>query len=1291
MMGNLLKKVTAGVLSLAFFGMQITFADELTGGQFAGRDVLDNAAIQGHTDGLTNVQTNWGNIWNGYKNNATLTVNKDTRIDWAQLNVGSRETLNFDNGANVVLNNVLGNSMSTFEGMVTSTGSGQIIIANPNGILLQGGKFETAGALMLTTKDLTGSQFLPQNGKFVNLENNINDAKYTNDYAVVTIKGDKVNVFGSGDSKIKAEAGDINILAQKIDISNADIVGKNGVVLSTSDGMNFVASNNESIKVVDSNINGATSAIAKGGVVEFRTNGNINVENSDINALKVAKANDVNIKNADINKLNVENSNNVSLISNLFHTINDIVINNTKGNVKVNNYKFDNLTANNTKDVTVNYTLEHSVKNDNITLNNVGNVVLDNVKIGNKLDVNKAGTVDIIADLAANSIENAVFKATGDLTIDNTDFNTLTTREVGNIKINDGLLSVNSIGTADLDSKGNVSIEKVNFTNPLKVAADGFFKLVNSTAEKAILNIGGDAVIESPVKNMTIADSNIGGNLTVDSKVHTIGSVSDFLGFFFGNEDMFADVNVDNTTVGGTATLTAWGNVNVNDSQLGGLNAISQLGGIDVADSHITGNATFTRPDSIVANIKEFVNDLFGKEYKENINSTNTAIDGEIYLTAAADANFTSPDSLHFVDPSVAGTLKAQADNKLTFEQTKSDLTVNNKFFDKYQLEAGNELSFVNPGHNLTAVESANDNFTAKLISFFGKNVNLDNIKANTIKAVADETVTANNIKVNTDNKWENILGKQNTVATFEGKTINSTNSNYNGEVVVNAGNATFIQNDGKILKVMDSNITDTLKVTSNGEIYVGSWDKVGNNGEATKIGSLNLDSTNKITIWDTNVAEDALLKASNTIGIYDSEFNTADMTANSVTSSNANYAGDIKVNANKADFNSNEKLSFVDTVVNVFKAHSNNDVAIDKNSTIGTADIKGNNVVSNAKHNGNIKVNADKAEFNSENKLSFVDSIVNAFKAHSNNDVTVDNNTTIGSADIKANNVTSDAKYTGNIKVNAANNATFNSESDLTFENPEFGNEFTANTKGNINYNKTGDAIVNEAVKLTGNNVNITADNVTVNGETIKANNVTLNAIENVIANNITTDGTLSIENAKNISVNNCDSDKLAIINPEDNRFEYAEIFTSNANTTEFANGELVYIDLTNASLFNNNRTAIRNSATNVDRVIIVPEETVIDDDTPVVNPDEDTTTDNVEENNIAVDISLSQEATKNMNNLSQRGIDTVLGSDFSPIAFAAHDSAKRGGIYKAAGDKIFKDTQEIVHITDRFNVDQY
>lgn len=1297
MMGNLVKKLVASTLSIAFFGMQIAAVAEpiqvLPDGGLGGA-TIDSA--HGGFAGVEHGTTDLGLIKLPNKNDATLNFNGDAVLNWGSLNVEANQQLHFANGSFVVLNNVL-QGMSTFAGKVTGE-QGHIIISNPNGMLLQGGQFETAGALTLTTKDLTGIKVEDLANQQL-LNEKINQAGYKNDDAIITLTNGDIKTFFRGS---KVEAGDINILAKKIDISKADLMGQNGVVLSTSDGMNFVAANkNESITVKDSNINVATNAIAKGGVVEFRTNGNVQVNGSDINSLKVAKANNVKIENSDINKLNIEKSNDVSLVSNLFHTIQDIIINNA-GKIDVKNYKFNNLTANNAKDVTINNTLQYSVNSDNITLSNVGNVTLDNVKIGNKLDINNAGTVDITADVAGNSIANAVFTATKDLTINNTDFNTLTANRAGNIKINEGLLSVNSIGTANLDSIGDVFIGKVNFDNPLTVSADGNFNLVNSTAEKAILNIGGNAVIESPIKNMTIADSTIGGNLTVDSKVHTIDSFSELMNFFFGNEDMFADVNVNNSKVGGTATLTAWGNVNVNESTLGGLNAISQLGGIDVADSHITGNATFTRPDSVIANIKEFVNDLFGKEYKDDINSTNTAIDGKIYLSAADDANFTSPKNLHFVDPSIAGTLKAQADNKLTFEQTKSDLTVDNTFFDKYQLSAGEELSFVNPGHNLTAQESASDNFTAKLISFFGKNVNLNNIKANSIKAVADNTVNANGIKVNTDNKWENILGKQNTVATFEGKTINSTNSSFNGEVVVNADNATFTQNDGNILKVMDSNISDTLKVTSNGEIYVGSWDKVGNSGEATKIGSLDLDSTNKITIWDTNVAEDALLKASNTIGIYDSEFKTADMTANNVTSSNTNYSSDIKVNADNATFNSKNNLAFKDSnVTNNFKAESNGIIDIVK-SVFNKADLSADKVASReTNYSGNIKVNANEANFNSDSKLSFVDSVVNAFKAHSNNDVTIDKNSSVNTSDLKGNNVISNAEHKGTIKVEAENNAAFTSDKDLVFENPVFNGTFTASTKGDVTYNQNGNLTVDESIKLAGNNININAENITsnnaiyegsvqmnskgqiqfnnnntiagsliaqaenditMNGNTQVGGNATVNTTANAIVNGVNANGTLSIENAQNISVNNCSSDRLAIINTLENRFNYAEIFNSNANTTEFANGEYLYIDLTNSSLFNNNRQAIINSANNVDRIVIVPFENA-----------------------------LGQEATKNMNNLSQKGVNTVLGSDFSPIAFAAHDTAKRSGIYKAAGDKIFRDTQDIVHITDRFDVDQF
>lgn len=1133
-MGNLFKKVIASTLCVSFFSLQTAAIAEpiqvLPNGGLGGADIVN---AQGGFTGVTNGTT--GVIFQRPdKNDAHLNFNDNAVLNWGHLNVEKNQTLTFHNGAFVVLNNVL-HGMSTFEGALKSTGSGQIIISNPNGILLQGGQFETAGALTLTTKDLTGIDYKDLANKEI-LNQKIENAEYKNDQAIITIKGDKLNVFGSGNAKI--EAGDINILAKKIDISNADIVGKNGVVLATTDGMNFVASNpNTTITVKDSNINVATNAIAKGGVVEFRTNGNININQTGINSLKVAKANDVNIKNnlgtvggpsiekaeinndgkttienyifdfikvtsngnitvdsgvdanvvgkhdiygtaeltsnngsikiwdynignailkaakdilidrSNIDTLNIKEAANVSLTAGLVHTIKDMFINNVSGKTTVDNYRFNNLTAKNTGDINVNYTLEHSVNNNKIDLTNVGNVTLDNVKL-NTLNVNGSKDLTIFADIAANKVSNALLKATGDITINNTDFDTLTTIDAGNISINENLLSVNSIGKANLDSNGNIFIGKTNFDSPITATAAGNFNLVNSTAAEATLNIGGSATIESPIKNMKITDSNIGGNLKVDSKVHTPGSWDELWDLLTGKNDLFGDITLDNTKVVGEANLISWGDVNINNcNSIGSVFAKSQLGGIKLTDSHILGNAQFELPAN---EIKGLLTGHTYWEHKDDVISTNTAIDGEIYLNVNNNAEFTSPNNLHFVNPNVKGKLTAHADNKLTYEEKgqNKDLNVNNDLFNKYDISAGKELAF-KTDKNINATGE----FLTPLTSFIAKDIKVEN-------------------------------------ATFA-------NTSFDGNNIIATDNVTF--------------------------------------------------------------------------------------------------KGDITVNAkNNATFESENHLSFnKSNVGNEFYARSNN---------------------------GNVTIFDMIA-----NKINATGKNINLIKTKG--DLTVDNNT----------------------KLTAANEVLVKSE--------------------------TG--------------------SVSVDGSTINSKNVTVKAKQNNDVKNVNIEGTLQTSGDK-IAINNCSSDKLAILNPENNKFNYAEIFGTKANTTEFANGKYLYIDLTESSLFNNDRDAIKSSANNVDEIVIFPFlDNPVDPVDPVnpvnpvdpvvpVNPD-----DNTGNNNPEYNYEIGQETTKNINNLRNQPVDTIIGSDFAPIAFAANENAKRSGIYKAAGDKIYKDVEEIVHITDRFNIE--
>ena len=831
---------------------------------------------------------------------------------------------------------------------------------------------------------------------------------------------------------------------------------------------------------------------------------------------------------------------------------------------------------------------------------------------------------------------------------------------------------------ANFIATGNTQGVKFESGNTIQVATTSI-KTPNGGLQ--LITDKGNVSISSPIKTVNIVDSNVNGNLSVRSNVHLPGSWDELWDLLTGENDLFGDIKVSNSNVSGSTNLTAWGDVIISNSTLGNLFAHSQLKGINVADSTIKGEASFSLPTIKIEG------PLSGHTYWEHNDSVickNTAIGGNILLNVAKDAQFTSPENLHFVNPNVGGVLTADAKNTLSFTKNGSDLNINKAFTDKYKLTAGNELQF-KTDKNLIADNTAGT-FYSKLTSFFGKNVTLNNIETKgALKAEANDNVIANNIKVATGSIWENILGKQNTVATFKGKDIISQDSSYNGEVVVKANNATFIQNDGKILKIMDSIISNNLIVDSNGEIYIGSWNKSGNYGTPTQIGNADLYTTNKITIWDANISGNTQLTADNSINIYDSNFNTAQMNANSIKSNNSNYAGDISAVANNAEFTSNEKLSFIDTAIEkLFKAHSNKDVEIKDNSKFNNADLKGKNIIAtnNANFNGDIKVNAENAQFKTDNKLTFKDSNVSGlFEVENKANLNIIDSI-INTAKLTANNIAAkNTNFKNTVTVNATTDASFDTNNDITVTGT-VGNNFIANSKGNVSIidmiankiNATGKNV--NLTKTTGdltidNNINLTADNevlvestngnLTVDGTTINAKNVTAKAKNNNEVKNVNIAGTLQTSGDR-ISINDCSSDHLAIINPENNKFSYAEIFGTKANTTEFANGEYLYIDLTNSSLYKNNRNSIIASANNVDKIVIYP---------------------------TLFGYEVGQETTKNLNNLVQKGVNPVIGTDFSPIAFAANENGRRGGIYKAAGDKIFKDAEEIVHITDRFNIE--
>ena len=731
-MGNLLQKTIASALCISFFLTQATFANQMTG------TVLNNvgtggADIVGSSGGFTGFQN--GGLLGLDKNKATLNFNGDAVINWGHLNVGGNQSLTFNNDTHVVLNNVL-NGMSTFEGMVKGD-SGHIIISNPNGILLQGGKFETAGALTLTTKDLSNIK-LDADGKFHNLTQQIDDAKYKDDNnAVIVFKnGNWTNAFR--DSYI--EAGDINIISKGIDISKAELVAKTGnVVFKTTDGATFVAEKaNQTFgtNFKDGNtIQVANASIKTNGTIQFVTKGTGNISVASVktpnsysfktengNVSIVSANNSVKVANSDINgNLNVKGKldvpNNWDDLWNLFKGNSDVL-----GDIEITDSKITGTS----------------------TLQTLGNIVIENCKeIGNLV---AESTFRGIKVNNSNIIGNADFKVTGKTYDILPYYNIKEGKWIDSVYVapKGGVVASNTNigGTINLDVKNNA-----NFSSP-----EGTLNFANP-------NVGGNLIANA--KNISFKKD---GSLTINDafnakyKLNAADELS-----FKTDGDLIANSN----NVGfGTANSTKFEgkNVTLNNIVTNAINVVAQ--------SKIVA-------ENVTAKAKDIGTNIVAKFKGEEINSENSNYQGEIFVDASNNAKFKSNNNLTFAKgSSVANQFKADSAKDITI----NDMTCNNiqAKGKNVTLNKSGDLTINKNNINLVASEDVNVNADG-ILNVIESTIEGSNINLNANEISSTDVIYAGNVKIDskggiTFNKDNSIVGtltaKANNDIDFKGVTI---------------------------------------------------------------------------------------------------------------------------------------------------------------------------------------------------------------------------------------------------------------------------------------------------------------------------------------------------------------------------------------------------------------------------------------------------------------------------------------------------------------------------------------
>ena len=713
-MGNLLQKTIASALCVSFFLTQATFANQMTG------TVLNNvgtggADIVGSSGGFTGFQN--GGLLGLDKNKATLNFNGDAVINWGHLNVGGNQSLTFNNDTHVVLNNVL-NGMSTFEGMVKGD-SGHIIISNPNGILLQGGKFETAGALTLTTKDLSNIK-LDADGKFHNLTQQIDDAKYKDDNnAVIVFKnGNWTNAFR--DSYI--EAGDINIISKGIDISKAELVAKTGnVVFKTTDGATFVAEKaNQTFgtNFKDGNtIQVANASIKTNGTIQFVTKGTGNISVASVktpnsysfktengNVSIVSANNSVKVANSDINgNLNVKGKldvpNNWDDLWNLFKGNSDVL-----GDIEITDSKITGTS----------------------TLQTLGNIVIENCKeIGNLVAEStfrgiKVGNSDIKG--------NADFKVTGKTYDILPYYNIKEGKWIDSVYVapKGGVVASNTNigGTINLDVKNNA-----NFSSP-----EGTLNFANP-------NVGGNLIANA--KNISFKKD---GSLTINDafnakyKLNATDELS-----FKTDGDLIANSN----NVGfGTANSTKFEgkNVTLNNIVTNAINVVAQ--------SKIVA-------ENVTAKAKDIGTNIVAKFKGEEVNSENSNYQGEISVDASNYAKFKSNNNLTFAKgSSVANQFKADSAKDITI----NDMTCNNiqAKGKNVTLNKSGDLTINKNNINLVASEDVNVNADG-ILNVIESTIEGNNINLNANEISSTDVIYKGNIKM--DSKGGITFNKDNSIA----------------------------------------------------------------------------------------------------------------------------------------------------------------------------------------------------------------------------------------------------------------------------------------------------------------------------------------------------------------------------------------------------------------------------------------------------------------------------------------------------------------------------------------------
>ena len=681
--------------------------------------------------------------------------------------------------ASTIINEVSGVNKSRIEGYQEIAGKkANYILANPNGIYINGAGFINTGNVTLTTG--SGNNLLnPEKGtievagKGLDLRN-INKAELVARVAELSAPiygGEEVNLkLGSQGKANKPEyALDAralgSIYAGRINI----VVNEDGVGVKTQAPMYA-----EKGDVV-------ISSKGKVYLKDTQAKGNINISSTETEiGNKLLAENAIDIKSGKTtNSGQIQANNNITISgnvdsSNLISTNKDITISGNltnSGEVSTKNLSTNNL------DNKGNITVINNVNSELIT-NNVKLLVGDTINSQNLTNTStvQGKTLDIKSKV----------NSSGKMLADN-----ISTKDISN----SGNISSKTITTQELTNSGEIisnNLSSNNINNSKNIFVNGNLKILNNLNNSGIiegleLNTStientGNITIQNKLTSQNLNNkkntANVNaGFLDVQNKISSVGNIKAIT---------MKTSNLDNSGTVLTNSLTTTENINKGSITAKNISSQNLVNSGSVISDNVTVAKNITNTNSIFANEKISADKISNSN---KLVAKNTEV-----TTITNDGNIIVKENLKTKDITNSNSIEVG-------ENLNVDNLKNSKTLMSQNITIGNFL----------------DNINGKINSL-NTNINTSDIKNNngTIQAVKNINITTAN-DLSLDGKY----------------TANDT-LNINAKSLENNGN---LENDGKINLNLTGNLVNNNKISSSANLDIVAKE-VSNNGVNSAIGS---------------------------------------------------------------------------------------------------------------------------------------------------------------------------------------------------------------------------------------------------------------------------------------------------------------------------------------------------------------------------------------------------------------------------------------------------------------------